>query len=61
MKKQKCSKCKQPMELLTGTKNRSGIYHLAWVCRKWNNAKKDKLYEKTLTWEEDRIIYSVRR
>tara|TARA_R110002153_G_scaffold15503_1_gene55282 strand:- start:428 stop:592 length:165 start_codon:yes stop_codon:yes gene_type:complete len=42
MKKQKCSKCKQPMELLTGTKNRSGVYHLAWVCRRCDDAKKEK-------------------
>jgi len=34
MKKQKCNTCKQSMELLTGTKNRSGVYHWAWVCRK---------------------------
>ena len=43
MKKQKCNTCKQPMELLTGSKSFSGVYHWAWVCRRCDDVKKDEL------------------
>ena len=43
MKKQKCNTCKQSMELLTGTKNRSGVYHWAWVCRKCDDLMRDEV------------------
>jgi hypothetical protein len=41
MKKQKCNTCKQSMELLTGTKSFSGVYHWVWVCRICDDAKKE--------------------
>jgi hypothetical protein len=31
------------MELITGSKSFSGVYHWAWVCRRCDDVKKDEL------------------